>query len=170
MEICPICLSPIEKKYKTNCGHDFCANCITQTYYYSKSNDRFNCPYCRQDVTSFSLPLSSSSSSSLLQIPSTLWQLRKRLKFVLKFEIDVLDVLLKCFAFIASINLFLQADKRGRKIIEFLYIELILNMNKNNHRKKEIIDIKNLFIGLTIIYLCYHFNKQLAFWIRYLYS
>jgi hypothetical protein len=41
---------------QTNCGHNFCKDCITN--YYNKSLIEYNninncfCPYCRQNITS----------------------------------------------------------------------------------------------------------------------
>lgn len=46
---CPICYEQVE--VQTNCGHNFCASCITN--YYNKCNTDCKCPYCRQPVTKF---------------------------------------------------------------------------------------------------------------------
>jgi len=42
---CGICYEPVKNKFKTECGHSFCKDCI---YHWFIQN--FNCPYCRKDL------------------------------------------------------------------------------------------------------------------------
>lgn len=47
---CPICYDKVE--VQTNCGHNFCASCITE--YYNKCKSNCACPCCRQLLTHIS--------------------------------------------------------------------------------------------------------------------
>jgi hypothetical protein len=44
---CPICISTIENKFTTSCGHDFCKKCMM---FYCEFTDNVVCPMCRQPL------------------------------------------------------------------------------------------------------------------------
>ncbi len=47
---CPICMEHIKDELQANCGHIYCAGCITALWT-SRAYAQLDCPYCRRLIT-----------------------------------------------------------------------------------------------------------------------
>lgn len=47
---CPVCLAPITNAVQTNCGHQFCAQCVLAYWQHDQWPRAARCPMCRRQV------------------------------------------------------------------------------------------------------------------------
>lgn len=48
---CPVCLAPITHAVQTNCGHQFCAQCVLAYWQHDQWPRAARCPMCRRQVS-----------------------------------------------------------------------------------------------------------------------
>ncbi len=48
-DVCPICLNKCSQPFTTQCGHRYCASCITK--HWKTKKGLLDCPYCRERIT-----------------------------------------------------------------------------------------------------------------------
>lgn len=48
---CPVCLAPLTYPVQTNCGHQFCANCLLSYWQHDQWPRPARCPVCRRQVS-----------------------------------------------------------------------------------------------------------------------
>ena len=48
---CAVCLGPITQAIQTNCGHEFCAQCILAYWQHDQWPRAARCPMCRRQVS-----------------------------------------------------------------------------------------------------------------------
>lgn len=48
---CPVCLAPIAHAVQTNCGHQFCAQCVLAYWQHDQWPRAARCPLCRRQVS-----------------------------------------------------------------------------------------------------------------------
>lgn len=47
---CPVCLAPLSRAVQTNCGHQFCAQCVLAYWQHDQWPRAARCPMCRRQV------------------------------------------------------------------------------------------------------------------------
>lgn len=47
---CPVCLAPLNYPVQTNCGHNFCAQCLLSYWRHDQWPRPARCPVCRRQV------------------------------------------------------------------------------------------------------------------------
>lgn len=50
-ENCPVCLGTLENPIQTNCGHQFCAQCVLEYWRHDQWPRPTRCPICRRTVS-----------------------------------------------------------------------------------------------------------------------
>lgn len=54
-DVCPICLSQLERPVRISCGHAYCAGCIMRYFEYIMKKGKCECPMCKATISEANL-------------------------------------------------------------------------------------------------------------------